>query len=341
MKSFVSRRVVLAEIPAEKIGPQHFKMVTDQVVEPPEGHVLLRVILAQIAPAARAVMTSTVGFPATKVGDGILCAVVGEVVATSHNGPAIGSLVTSFALWEEYTTVPVAQVIPIVPGFPLAYHLGVFGFNGLTAYFGMTSVANVKPDETVVVSGAAGGVGHIAGQIARLAGARVIGITSSNEKNQKLEAEYGFIGTVNRRSPTFRDDLRNAIGAGPNVYFDTAGGPLLDTILPLMAHRGRIVCAGDSSQYDGKEDNTLQPGPRGIPQLVISKGLRLEGIFVADYMPRRAEAVQKLAKWLDEGKIKLAVEMWDGLDSAPEALVALMSGKNFGQALVRLSPDPR
>lgn len=341
MESLKNRRVVLAERPNGKIGPQHFKMVADEIVKPPEGHVLLRVILAQIAPAARAVMTSTVGFPSTKVGDGILCAVVGEVVVTSGAAPPVGSIVTSFALWEEYAIVPAAQLLPVVPGFPLTYQLGILGLNGLTAYFGMTSVADVKAGETVVVSGAAGGVGHIAGQIAQLAGARVIGITGSSAKNQKLEAEYGFTETVNRRSPTFRDDLRRALGTGPDVYFDTVGGPVLDAVLPLMALRGRIVCAGDSAQYDDKRDNTRQPGPRGIPQLVISKGLRLEGIFVADYLPGRSEAVQKLAEWLSDGKIKPAFDIWDGLDSAPEALVALMSGENFGQALVRLSPDPR
>ena len=341
MNRLKNRRVILAESPTGKIGTHHFKIVTDEIAEPPEGHVLLRVILAQIAPAARAVMTSTVGFPSTKVGDGILCAVVGEVIVTSPGAPPVGSIVTSFALWEEYATVPAAQVLPVVPGFPLTYQLGIFGLNGLTAYFGMTSVADVKEGETVVVSGAAGGVGHIAGQIARVAGARVIGITGSSEKNQRLEAGYGFAGTVNRRSPTFRDDLRRAIGTGADVYFDTAGGPVLDAVIPLMAHRGRIVCAGDSAQYDAKEDNTRQPGPRGIPQLVISKGLRLEGIFVADYLPGRPEALRELADWLSDGRVKPAFEVRDGLDSAPEALVALMSGENFGQALIRLSPDPR
>jgi NADPH-dependent curcumin reductase CurA len=341
MQRLNNRRVVLTERPTGKIATHHFKMVTEEIVEPPEGHILLRVILAQIAPAARAVMTSTVGFPSTKVGDGILCAVVGEVVVTARGAPPVGSIVTSFALWEEYAIVPAAQVLPVVPNFPLTYQLGIFGLNGLTAYFGMTSVADVKAGETVVVSGAAGGVGHIAGQIAQVAGARVIGITGSVAKNQKLEAEYGFAGTVNRRSPTFRDDLRRAVGTGPDVYFDTAGGPVLDTVLPLMAHRGRIVCAGDSAQYDDKEDNTRQPGPRGIPQLVISKGLRVEGIFVADFLPGRPEALRQLAEWLSDGKIKPAFEVRDGLDSAPEALVALLSGENFGQVLIRMSPDPR
>src|ERR1700729_1529958 len=133
MNRLKNRRVILAESPTGKIGTHHFKTVTDEIAEPPEGHVLLRVILAQIAPAARAVMTSTVGFPSTKVGDGILCAVVGEVIVTSPGAPPVGSIVTSFARWEEYATVPEAQVLPVVPGFPLTYQLGIFGLNGLTA----------------------------------------------------------------------------------------------------------------------------------------------------------------------------------------------------------------
>jgi NADPH-dependent curcumin reductase CurA len=193
----------------------------------------------------------------------------------------------------------------------------------------------------VVVSAAAGGVGHVAGQIARTAGARVIGITGSDEKNRKLEAEYGFAHTVNHRSATFVDDLRDACGeTGADVFFDNVGGTVLDAMLPLMGHHGRIVCCGAAAQYDDKEDAVLQPGPRGIPQHLFNKALRMEGIFTPDYVSEWAEGARQLAAWLDEGTIEAATHIWNGLDSAPEALVAVLSGENFGQALVRISPDP-
>jgi NADPH-dependent curcumin reductase CurA len=244
LNATLNHQIVLAEPPSGTLALHHFKPVVTEVPPLDSGQALIRVIYAQVPPAARAVMTTTTPFPPTRPGEGIFTAVVGEVVDGQADGPAPGTLVTSFAGWEEYSVVPVSQIRPVRAEGPLHQHLGVGGHNGLAAYFGMFSVGRVQAGETVVVSAAAGGVGHLAGRLAKIAGARVIGITGSREKNRILEDELGFAATLNRRLPTFSTDLRAACGDGVDVFFDNVRGPILDSMLPLMATHGRVVCCG-------------------------------------------------------------------------------------------------
>jgi NADPH-dependent curcumin reductase CurA len=331
---------VLAERPSGTLGLHHFKSVTTEV--PPLAHdqVLIRVIFSQVAPAARAVMTITTPFPPTNPGDGILTAVVGEILDGPLDGPAPGTIVTGYAGWEQYSVVPVSQVRPVQIEGPLVHHLGVLGQNGLAAYFGVVGVGRVQAGETVVVSAAAGGVGHLAGQLARIAGARVIGITGSDEKNLLLEDELGFSGTVNRRSPTFPSDLRAACGEGADIFFDNVGGSVLDSTLPLMAVHGRVVCCGAVASYDLDQDAVLAPGPHGIPQLIINKTLRIEGFLTADFVRQWSDGLGRLAGWTQDGQLKAITKIWEGLDAAPAALVAMLAGENVGQVVVRVGPDP-
>jgi NADPH-dependent curcumin reductase CurA len=212
MTRLVNRRVVLARRPAGRIRAEDFGLDTFELGEIPPDHLVLRVLLIQIAPAARAVMTISTAFDRTDVGDGILCALVGVVVVTPAGGPAIGSLVMSYGLWEEYAVVPAAQARPVIEGHPLVDNLGPLGLNGLTAYFGMIHIGSPHAGQTVVVSAAARGVGHLAGQLARISGARVVGVTGSDAKNRRLHAEFGFEHTVNHRSPSFPADLADACG---------------------------------------------------------------------------------------------------------------------------------
>jgi NADPH-dependent curcumin reductase CurA len=318
----------------------HFKSVTAEIPPLSPDQVLIRVIYAQVPPAARAVMTNTTAFPRTRPGEGIFTAVVGEVVDGPATGPAAGAIVTCFAGWEDYSVVPVSQVRPVRAEGPLHDHLGVLGHNGLAAYFGMLKVSEVKADDNVVVSAAAGGVGHLAGQLAGIAGARVIGITGSDDKNRILEEELGFSATVNRRSPTFATDLRAVCADGADVFFDNVGGGVLEAMLPLMAAHGRVVCCGAVASYDTAQDAVVAPGPRGIPLLIVNKALRLEGFLTADFMPEWDDALHQLAGWTQEGQLKTITKIWNGLDAAPAALVAMLAGENIGQVVVRVGPDP-
>jgi NADPH-dependent curcumin reductase CurA len=204
----------------------------------------------------------------------------------------------------------------------------------------MLKVGQVTADDTVVVSAAAGGVGHLAGQLARIVGARVIGITGSDDKNRILEEELGFSATVNRRSPTFSTDLRAACPDGTNVFFDNVGGGVLEAILPQMAAHGRVVCCGAVASYDTAQDAVLAPGPRGIPLLIVNTALRLEGFLTADFMPEWGDALVHLAGWSQQGPLKPITKVWDGLDAAPAALVAMLAGENIGQVVIRVGPDP-
>jgi len=205
----------------------------------------------------------------------------------------------------------------------------------------MTRVGAPRQGETVVVSAAAGGVGHLAGQLARSAGARVLGITGSAEKNNRLQNDYGFDAGVDHRSATFQADLMAAgSAAGIDVFFDNVGGPVLDTVLPLMARGGRVVCCGAVSQYDRHVDDVRQPGPRGVPQWLINKSLRMEGFTIADFQAEWPEAIDVLRAQLEAGILRPAVHLWERLESAPDALIAVLSGRNFGQGIVRLHPDP-
>jgi NADPH-dependent curcumin reductase CurA len=328
---------VLAQRPKGRIQRRDFAVEDVEIRDVPDGHVVLKVSFIQIAPAARAVMTSTTGFDRTNVGDGILGAVVGDVVVTCPGGPALGTTVMSYGLWDEYAVVPAAQTLPVIEGQPLVHNLGALGLNGLTAYFGMTRIANPRAGETVVVSAASGGVGHLAGQIAHQAGAHVVGITGSDMKNRRLLDEFKFSRVVNRRSPTFLDDLGSACGeSGADVYFDNVGGAVLDAMLPLMRSHGRIVCCGATAHYQEEDDGITQPGPRGIPQHLINKCLRIEGFLAADYAYEWAAARSQLSAWLSDETITTAVQHWNGLENAPDALIAVLAGESFGQAVVEL-----
>jgi NADPH-dependent curcumin reductase CurA len=340
LNATLNHQVVLAEAPSGTLGVQHFTSVTTEIPPLSRDQVLIRAIYAQVPPAARAVMTNTTAFPLTRPGEGVFTAIVGEVVDGPATGPPAGTIVTCFAGWADYSVVPVAQVRPVRAEGPLHHHLGALGHNGLAAYFGMLKVGQVKAHDTVVVSAAAGGVGHLAGQLARITGARVIGITGSDDKNRLLEEELGFSATVNRRSPTFSTDLGAACADGADVFFDNVGGGVLDAMLPLMAAHGRVVCCGAVASYDTAQDAIRAPGPRGIPLLIVNNALRLEGFLTGDFMPQWGDALDQLAEWTQQGQLKPIAKVFDGLDAAPAALVAMLAGENIGQVVVRVGPDP-
>jgi hypothetical protein len=331
-----NRRILVAATPEGPLAEKHFRIEDGAVPEPGEGEVLVRTVLLSIDPANRAWLQGRTYRDQVLPGEVMAGLVVGEVAAENGTGVPIGTYVVGDGGWAEYSVLPAGRVRQIEPAGDLAYHLGVFGPTGLTAYFGLFDVGRPAAGETVLVSAAAGATGSVVGQLARIHGCRVVGVTGSAAKNQVLTTRLGFDAAIDHRSPTFADDLRHACPNGVDVYFDNVGGHVLDSALRRMNTHGRIVCCGAVSQYD---TGTPAPGPAGVPGLVVTKRLRMEGLLVFDYTQRFGEAVAALAGWLRAGELVELHDIVEGLANAPRALIGMLAGENVGKRIVRVGPD--
>jgi NADPH-dependent curcumin reductase CurA len=262
--------------------------------------------------------------------------ILGEVLESRAPGFAPGDIVAGEGRWADMIVSPAAKLVKQGPHRPLTNLLSALGIAGKTAYFGLKKIGQPKPGETVVVSAAAGSVGIFVGQMAKLMGARAVGIAGGPEKCDWLTRELGFDAAVDYKKGHLFADLRAACPSGIDVYFDNVGGPILETVLFQMNLQGRIVCCGAVSQYD-----TAAPtGPRNVPGLLVVKRLRMEGFIALDWPEEEAAAEADLAAWLRDGKIKPVEDIIDGLENAPRALLGLLHGENRGKRMVRVAPDP-
>jgi NADPH-dependent curcumin reductase CurA len=322
----MNRQIVLAALPAGPVAERHFRSAEAPLPEVGDGEVLTRTLFASLDPVNRAQMRGSTYRDGLDVGD----VMPGFTVSALEDG----TIVAAEGGWQEFAALPSSSLVPLDVRGPLSHHLGVLGLNGLTAYFGLLDVGRVRAGETVVVSAAAGATGNVAGQLARIHGARVVGLASTASKRRVLEERLGFDATLDYRSPTLSRDLKAACPEGVDVYFDNVGGAVLDAVLPRMNEHGRIVCCGTLAQYD---TDAAVPGPRAVPGLLVSRRLRMEGFVVVDYADRRAEAVARLAGWVESGELVVLEEIVDGLDAAPAAFVDLLAGGNVGKRLVRVA----
>jgi NADPH-dependent curcumin reductase CurA len=297
--------------------------------------VLCRTVVLSIDPANRAWMQGRTYRDQLSRGEVMAGFTLCEVIAGDL--PA-GTIVACEAGWQEYAVLSTADARPLTVRGELTHYLGALGVNGLTAYFGLLEVGQPRPGDTVVVSGAAGATGHLVGQIARLAGCRVVGIAGSAHKTRLLTEQLGFDSAINHRSPSLRQDLRAACPQGIDVYFDNVGGPILEATLSLMNVHGRVVCCGAVSQYD---TSAPAAGPRGVPGYLVTKRLRMVGFLVSDFSDRWPDAEKRLAQWVNNGELIALQDVIDGLDNAPAALIGLLKGDNVGKRIVRVSADPR
>jgi len=331
-----NRQIVLARRPEGRLEEGHFRSAVAPIPEPGPGELLCRTILLSIDPANRAWMQGTTYRDPVREGDVMAGFTLAEVVGERRTRVAPGTIVACEAGWQEYAAIPADRARPIEVRGPLSHHLSVLGVTGLTAWFGLADIGRPRQGETVVVSAAAGATGNVVGQLARIAGARVVGITGSDAKNRMLERDLAFDGTVNHRSATLRLDIAARCPRGVDVYFDNVGGRVLEAVLPLMNLHGRIVCCGAVSQYDTA---TAPPGPSGVPGFLVVRRLRMEGFIVLDSVARWPEAEADLAARVARGELRVLEEVIDGLESAPRALVGLLAGDNVGKRMVRVGPD--
>ena len=303
----------------------------------PDGYLIVRIIYLSLDPTNRVWMNEADNYlPALPLGSVMRGGGIGIVEESSNPRFAPGDLVQGLLGWQRYL-ISDGRGLAKLPQFslPLTAHLAVLGHIGLTAYFGLMDIGKPRAGETLVVSAAAGAVGSLVGQIARIKGCKVTGIAGSEEKCRWMRDDLAFDSVINYKIENIPEALRRHCPDGIDIYFDNVGGKILDAAFDHLSLHGRIVCCGMISQYNGGE----QPHTTSLSKLIIKRA-RMEGFLCSDYSDRAAEAYTALAQWLAEGKLQYKVDMVEGLPNAPRALNRLFDGANTGKLLVRVSEEP-
>src|SRR4051812_2729944 len=329
-----SREIRLAARPVGEPKPSDFELAETEVREPADGEIVVRNLVMSVDPYMRGRMNDAKSYaPPFQVGAALEGGAVGEVVTSTVDSHKPGDLVLHGFGWRDYAVGP-APAFRVVDGAiaqPSAY-LGVLGMPGLTAYAGLFDVAQLKQGETVFISGAAGAVGSIAGQLAKLRGASVVGSAGSAAKVAWLR-ELGFDEAFSYRDGPVVEQLRRAAPNGIDVYFDNVGGEHLEAAISVLNVHGRAAICGMISQYNNTKP---EPGPRNLGMLV-SKRLRVQGFLVGDHSDLLPEFRREVGGWLDDGRIVVRETFVDGLENAPAAFLGLLRGENTGKMVVRIS----
>jgi NADPH-dependent curcumin reductase CurA len=333
MKDGVNRQILLVEKPTGKLAPQHFKMTEGSIPEPADGEALVRVRYISLDAANRAWMHGATYRAAVEANTVMAGGGIAEVVSSRAPELAPGDIVFGDTGWQDYAAVRARHLTRLAKIEPMTHLLSVYGIAGLTAYFGLLDAGKLKAGETVVVSAAAGSVGSIVGQIAKIKGCRVVGIAVGRDKCNWLTSELGFDAAVDYKDGAVFKALKAAAPDGIDVYFDNVGGDILEACLAQMNNHGRIACCGAISQYDGAPSAT---GPRGVPGLIVVKRLTMQGFIVTDYMGRRDEALRDLQSWVASGKLKVQEDVVNGLENTPKALIGLLAGENRGKRMIKV-----
>jgi NADPH-dependent curcumin reductase CurA len=333
MSGQINRQILLVEKPEGKLGPEHFRMAEGALPEPKDGEALLRVRYISLDAANRAWMHGATYRSAVEANSVMAGGAIAEVISSKAAGLAPGDIVFGDTGWQEFAAVPARHLTKMPKLEPLTHLLSVFGIAGLTAYFGLLEIGKPREGETVVVSAAAGSVGSLVGQIAKIKGCRVIGIAGGTDKCNWLTSELGFDAAVDYKDGAVFKALRAAAPKGIDVYFDNVGGDILEACIPQMNIFGRIACCGAISQYDGAPS---AHGPRGVPGLIVVKRLMVQGFIVMDFMDQRDRALGDLQAWVRSGKLKVQEDIIDGLENTPKALIGLLAGDNRGKRMVKL-----
>ena len=309
----------------------------ESVGEPADGNVLVKVLYISLDPAMRGWMNEGRSYiPPVAIGEVMRALAIGRVIASRNPGFAVGDYVSGPFGVQEYAPSDAKGVMKVDPGLaPLPAHLGVLGMTGRTAYFGLLDVGRPKPGETVVVSAAAGAVGSVVGQIARIKGCRAVGIAGGAEKCRYLVSDLGFDAAIDYKSQDVRAALKEHCPSGIDVYFDNVGGDILEAALARLARHARIVICGAISQYNATGP---QRGPSNYMALLVNRA-SMTGFLVGDYAARNGEATAALAAWLADGSIKSREDIVKGLRAFPDALGRLFTGGNVGKLVLEVASE--
>ncbi len=329
----MNRQIIFKSRPAGMPQPDNFELRDIPVPSSGEGELLVKVKFLSVDPYMRGRMNDGKSYiPGFETGKPMSGSVVARVVESRHSGFSEGDAVFGNMLWQETQVVKAGDVRKVdMTDAPLSYHLGILGMPGMTAYFGLLDIGRPKAEETVVVSGAAGAVGTVVVQIARIKGCRVVGIAGNDEKNAWLKNKLDVDETINYHTAgNLEDALSKACPDGVDVYFDNVGGEISDAVLTQINKGARIIICGQISLYNETE---VPVGPRIQPLLLRSTAL-MQGFMVRNYTDRFDEAMKELSKWVREGKLVYRETISKGFETLPKAFIGLFSGENTGKYLV-------
>jgi NADPH-dependent curcumin reductase CurA len=333
----INRQITLAARPAGYPKESDFKLVESPIPSPGPGQVLVRVLYLSVDPYMRGRMNDvrTYADP-VKIGEVMGSGTVGRVVESRNDQFNEGDFVAGMQGWQEYGLSDGKDLRKLDPSLaPITTALGVLGMPGLTAYFGLLDICNPQPGETVVVSGAAGAVGSLAGQIAKIKGCRVVGIAGSDDKVRHLTDDLGFDAAFNYKTTSdYYGKLKQLCPSGIDVYFDNVGGEITDAVFRLINVRARISICGQISQYNVEKP---EMGPRLLLTMLLIRQAKAEGFLVFQFAERYPEGIREMARWIKEGKLKYREDIVEGLETTPRAFIGMLKGENIGKRLVKVA----
>ncbi len=330
-----NRQWLLKKRPEGPVNEDCFEWAESEVGPPDDGQMLIRNLMLSFDPTQRGWMIKDTYMPKLPLGTLMLAGGVGQVVESRMDGFEPGDLVQGGLGWEDYTLTDGKGPMPLAklpPGTPLNLALGIFGFTGLTGYFGTLKIGQPKEGETFVVSGAAGATGSVAGMIAKIQGCRVIGIAGGERKCNWLRDHAGFDETIDYKSENVEKRLGELCPKGIDVYFDNVGGEILEAVLDHLAQKARIVLCGAISGY---ETHDQPPPPKNYINLIFSQA-KMEGFLWMTFRPQMKEALTQLAAWHAEGRVLQIEDIQEGLENAPRTFMRLFSGANMGKQMLAL-----
>lgn len=333
-------RIVLASRPQAEVMPENFRRETVASAAPADGQVLVRVIYLSLDPYMRPRMTEMNSYtPPFELNQPLTGGAIAEVVESRSDRFRTGDIVIGMFGWEQYSIADARLLRKIdAKAAPLIANLGVLGMPGYTAYHGMLRIGQPKAGETVFVSAATGAVGAVAGQLAKIKGARVVGCAGSDEKCAFAVKELGYDACFNHTKERDYDKvLKELCPKGIDVNFENVGGPIFHAVFKAMNNFGRMAMCGAISEY---QDATPRPGPEKM-FTIIQRRLEIKGFIISDHMQSMGDFVRDVGGWIREGKIRYRETVVDGLDSAPKAFMGLLKGENFGKLVVKVGDEPK
>jgi NADPH-dependent curcumin reductase CurA len=334
-----ARRIVLASRPEGEPRPSDFRLEEVPVPQPGPGEVLMRTKWLSLDPYMRGRMSDAPSYAKpVEVGEVMQGGTVSEVIASNNERFALGDIVLGHTGWQTHAVGGKGLRKLDPKEAPVSTALGVLGMPGMTAYTGLLEIGKPQPGETVVVAAASGAVGALVGQIARIKGARAVGIAGGPQKCGYVKDELGFDDCLDHRAPDLAGRLAAACPDGIDVYFENVGGAVFEAVFPLLKPFARVPVCGLISQYNAASPAAATISVPQVMRATLTKRLTFRGFIVSDFAARHADFLRDMSGWLREGRIKYREDVIDGLEQAPQALIGLLRGENFGKRLIRVAP---